>query len=91
MKIVMINYEDTSVEILDVQDSMVKEDVDEFLCEHEYDLDNICWMVAQDDKITVRGHEYRMGKRSTPHTSCTWRVWTRGRWSVPSRAWSCAN
>lgn len=62
MKIVMINYEDTSVEILDVQDSMVKEDVEEFLCEHEYDLDNIYWMVAQDDKVAVRGHEYRMGK-----------------------------
>lgn len=62
MKIVMINYEDTSVEILDVQDSMVKEDVEEFLCEHEYDLDNIYWMVAQDDEVTVRGHEYRVGK-----------------------------
>lgn len=62
MKIVLINYEDTSVEILDVQDDMVKEDVEEFLCEHEYDLDNIYWMVAQDDKVTVRGHEYRVRK-----------------------------
>ena len=58
MKIVIIDSANVRVEVLSVPDYMIEEDVETFLAEHDYSLNNISWMAVPVDYLPVRFHEY---------------------------------
>ena len=58
MKIVIIDSANVRVEVLSVPDCMIEEDVETFLAEHDYSLNNISWMAAPIDFVPVQFHEY---------------------------------
>lgn len=62
MKIVIMNPGDFRVDILDVENNMIKDDdVEMFLRSHGYN-DSAPWMAAPTYKVNVGFHEHRMGK-----------------------------
>ena len=61
MKIVIIDSANVRVEVLSVPDYMIEEDVETFLAEHDYSLNNISWMAAPIDFVPVQCHEYDIG------------------------------
>lgn len=58
MKIVIIDSANVRVEVLSVPDYMIEEDVETFLAEHDYSLNNISWMAVPIDFVPVQFHEY---------------------------------
>ena len=46
------------IEVLNVPDHMIEEDIEQFLAEHDYSLNNISWMAAPIDFVPVQFHEY---------------------------------
>ena len=44
--------------VLNVPDHMIEEDIEQFLTEHDYSLNNISWMAAPIDFVPVQFHEY---------------------------------
>ena len=46
------------IDVLNVPDHMIKEDIEQFLTEHDYSLNNISWMAAPVDFVPVQFHEY---------------------------------
>ena len=53
MKIIILHDADARIEILNVADNLIKEDIEMFLCEHGYSVNNITWMAANIDNGTV--------------------------------------
>ena len=58
MKIIVMNNVDVRIEILNVPDNMIEEDIEVFLAEHDYPLNDISWMAAPVDYIPVQFHSY---------------------------------
>ena len=58
MKIIVMNSADLRIEVLNVPDHMLEEDIEVFLAEHDYSLNNISWMAAPIDYVPVQFHEY---------------------------------
>ena len=58
MKIIILHDADAHIEILNVADRLVKEDIEMFLCEHGYSVNNITWMAANIDNVPVTFHDY---------------------------------
>ena len=58
MKIIILHDADARIEILNVADNLIKEDIEMFLCEHGYSVNNITWMAANIDNVPVTFHEY---------------------------------
>ena len=58
MKIIILHDADARIEILNVADNLIKEDIEMFLSEHGYSVNNITWMAANIDNVPVTFHEY---------------------------------
>ena len=58
MKIIVMDCANVRIEVLNVADHMIDEDIEQFLAEHDYSLNNISWMAAPIDFVPVEFHEY---------------------------------
>ena len=58
MKIIVMDSTNVRIEVLNVPDHMIEEDIEQFLAEHDYSLNNISWMAAPIDFVPVQFHEY---------------------------------
>ena len=58
MKIIVMDSANLRIEVLNVPDHLMPEDVEVFLAEHDYSLNNISWMAAPIDYVPVQFHEY---------------------------------
>ena len=54
----MLSQDCDNIEVLNVPDHMIEEDIEQFLAEHDYSLNNISWMAAPIDFVPVQFHEY---------------------------------
>ena len=62
MKIVVINHADVRVEVLDIPNTMLNENVEQFLTEHGYSLSNISWMAAPIDYVPMQFHNFSISE-----------------------------
>lgn len=62
MKIVVLNHADVRVEVLDIPNTMLNENVEQFLTEHGYSLSNISWMAAPIDYVPVQFHNFSISE-----------------------------
>ena len=62
MKIVVLNHADMRVEVLDIPNTMLNENVEQFLTEHGYSLSNISWMAAPIDYVPVQFHNFSISE-----------------------------
>lgn len=59
MKIIVMNSADVRIEVLTVSDRLIEnDDIEQFLSEHGYSLNNISWMAAPVDFVPVKFHDY---------------------------------
>ena len=58
MKIIVMDSTNVRIEVLNVPDNIVSEDIEQFLTEHGYSLNNISWMAAPIDVVPVQFHDY---------------------------------
>ena len=58
MKIIVMDCTNVRIEVLNVPDHMINEDIEQFLAEHGFSLNNISWMAAPIDFIPVQFHDY---------------------------------
>lgn len=58
MIIIVMNYADVRIEVLEVTNTMTNENVEQFLTEHGYSLSNISWMAALIDYVPVQFHNF---------------------------------
>ena len=58
MKIIVMDSANVRIDVLNVPDHMIEEDIEQFLAEHDYSLNNISWMAAPIDFVPVQFHEY---------------------------------
>lgn len=58
MKIIVMDSANVRIEVLNVPDHMIEEDIEQFLAEHDYSLNNISWMAAPIDFVPVQFHDY---------------------------------
>ena len=58
MKIIVMDSANVRIEVLNVPDHMIDENIEQFLAEHDYSLNNISWMAAPIDFVPVQFHEY---------------------------------
>lgn len=59
MKIIVMGIANIQMDMLEVPDSLVNDDnVELFLSEHGYNLDNVSWMAADVDYVPLRFHTY---------------------------------
>lgn len=58
MNILIMHDTDARIEILNVAGNLIAEDVETFLSEHGYSVNNITWMTASNDSIPVTFHHY---------------------------------
>lgn len=58
MKIIIMDCANARIDVLNVPENMISEDVELFLVEHDYSLNNISWMVVPADDIPVQFHEF---------------------------------
>ena len=58
MKIIVMDSANVRIEVLNVPDHMIEDDIEQFLAEHDYSLNNISWMAAPIDFVPVQFHEY---------------------------------
>ena len=64
MKIIVMDSANVRIEVLDVPDYMIDGDIEQFLAEHDYSLNNISWMTAPIDFVPVQFHEYDTDKEN---------------------------
>ena len=64
MKIIVMDSMNVRIEVLNVPDHIVREDIEQFLTEHDYSLNNISWMAAPIDFVPVLFHEYDTDKEN---------------------------
>ena len=53
MKIIVMDSANVRIEVLNVPDHMIEEDIEQFLAEHDYSLNNISWMAAPIDFVPL--------------------------------------
>ena len=58
MKIIVMDSANVRIEVLNVPDHMIDEDIEQFLTEQDYSLNNISWMAAPIDVVPVQFHNY---------------------------------
>ena len=58
MKIIVMDSANVRIEVLNVADHMLEDEIELFLSEHGYSLNNISWMAAPIDFVPVQFHEY---------------------------------
>ena len=58
MKIIILHDADARIEVLNVADRLINDDVETFLCEHGYSVNNITWMAAPIEYVPVVLHDY---------------------------------
>ena len=58
MKIIVMDSANVRIEVLNVPDHMIEADIEQFLAEHDYSLNNISWMAAPIDFVPVQFHDY---------------------------------
>ena len=58
MKIIVVDCANVRIDVLNVPENMVGEDVELFLVEHDYSLNNISWMAVPADYVPVQFHEF---------------------------------
>ena len=58
MKIIVMDSTNVRIEVLNVPDNIVSEDIEQFLTEHGYSLNNISWMAAPIDFVPLQFHDY---------------------------------
>ena len=58
MKIIVMDSANLRIDVLNVPDHMIEEDIEQFLAEHDYSLNNISWMAAPIDFVPVQFHDY---------------------------------
>ena len=58
MKIIVMDSANVRIDFLNVPDHMIEEDIEQFLVEHDYSLNNISWMAAPVDFVSVQFHDY---------------------------------
>lgn len=68
MKISVMDSANVRIEVLNVPDHMIDEDIEQFLTEHDYSLNNISWMAAPIDFVPVQFHEYDNEDGEETHT-----------------------
>ena len=59
MKIIILHDADARIEVLDVDASLLKDDIEGFLAEEGYSLSNITWLATNANEIPVIFHRYR--------------------------------
>lgn len=62
MKIIVMDSANVRIEVLNVADHMLEDEIELFLYEHSYSLNNISWMAAPIDYVPVQFHEYDTDK-----------------------------
>ena len=62
MKIIVMDSANVRIEVLNVPDHMINEDIEQFLTEHDYSLNNISWMAAPIDFVPVQFHDYSISQ-----------------------------
>ena len=74
MKIIVMDSADLRIEVLNVADHLLEDEVELFLSEHGYSLNNISWMAAPIDYVPVQFHDYdtdmESGEARPPHEFC---------------------
>ena len=68
MKIIVMDSVNVRIDFLTVPDNMIDEDIEQFLVEHDYSLNNISWMAAPIDFVPVQFHEYNNEDGEETHT-----------------------
>ena len=68
MKIIVMNSADLRIEVLNVPDHMLEEDIEVFLAEHDYSLNNISWMAAPIDYVPVQFHDFGINEEDGEET-----------------------
>ena len=58
MKIIVMDSANVRIEVLNVADRMLEDEIELFLSEHGYSLNNISWMAAPIDYVPVQFHDY---------------------------------
>ena len=58
MKIIVMDSVNVRIDFLNIPDNMINENIEQFLVEHDYSLNNISWMAAPIDFVPVEFHEY---------------------------------
>ena len=71
MKIIVMDSANVRIEVLNVPDHMIDEDIEQFLAEHDYSLNNISWMAAPIDFVPVQFHEYDTDKENSEEVHAT--------------------
>ena len=71
MKIIVMDSANVRIEVLNVPDHMIEEDIEQFLVEHDYSLNNISWMAAPIDFVPVQFHEYDTDKENGEEVHAT--------------------
>ena len=68
MKIIVMNSAEMRIEVLNVPDHMLEEDIEVFLAEHDYSLNNISWMAAPIDYVPVQFHDFGINEEDGEET-----------------------
>ena len=71
MKIIVMDSANVRIEVLDVADHMLEDEIELFLSEHGYSLNNISWMAAPIDYVPVQFHEYDTDKENGDEVHAT--------------------
>ena len=64
MKIILMDSANVRIEVLNVADHMLEDEIELFLSEHGYSLNNISWMADPIDYVPVQFHEYATDKEN---------------------------
>ena len=64
MKIIVMDSTNVRIEVLNVADHMLEDEIELFLSEHGYSLNNISWMADPIDYVPVQFHEYDTDKEN---------------------------
>lgn len=71
MKIIVMDSANVRIEVLNVADHMLEDEIELFLSEHGYSLNNISWMAAPIDFVPVLFHEYDTDKENGEEVHAT--------------------
>ena len=74
MKIIVMDSANVRIEVLNVADHMLEDEIELFLSEHGYSLNNISWMAAPIDYVPVQFHEYDTDKENGEEVHATRRA-----------------
>lgn len=63
MKILILNPVEVKLEILNVADTLIGEDAEEFLWNNDFDTNNISWMQVPGEDLTTAIHDFTLGEQ----------------------------